>query len=95
MSSSEELTECVVCYIVATDTYSCTNENCLRLLCGECVARIKGNACPMCREENTIKPNKNVSNMIGRQKIICPKKCGKKIRRRSIDIHLTYCKTEE
>ena len=69
MSSSEESTECVVCYQVAINTHACTNKDCCRLFCGECVAHMKGNECPICREENTIEPNIIIAKMIDRQKI--------------------------
>ena len=39
-----------------------------------------------------MKPNKTVRKIVGEKKIKCPKKCGKNVRRRSMETHITYCK---
>ena len=88
-SSSDNEHDCVVCWQLAQDTHSCNS--CGGLICGKCAKKKPiQQVCPKCRSENAISPNPAMKQQIGRTKIKC--KCGKKVRRDDMPIHLKqYC----
>ena len=97
MSSSEDNDwACVVCYQLALDPHGCINPNCGRIVCLNCYKKKTIQLmCPICREKDSIKPNPALKRQMSLLKVKCKNKCGKRIRRRSINDHLKYCKIEK
>ena len=90
--SSDSETDCVVCYELAEfNTHACFK--CHKLICGKCIKKKTiQEACPHCTEKLGIRPNPTIEHLIACKKIRCPNKCGKKVRRRSVENHIKYCK---
>ena len=65
-SSEDNEFSCVVCYELALDPHGCVSPACGRIVCGKCAKKkaIK-DKCPICREEETIKPSASLKRLIG------------------------------
>ena len=81
------------CFIhkgILENPYQCTNMNCQKIFCKDCIVNYSGNLCPNCHTEKKIAPHTGLFLKIKTKYKKC-EKCEKYFEQSEIDQHLKNC----
>ena len=90
--SDDEIGECVVCTMIARNTFTCLECGCL--VCEEHVQRLQ--ECPKCRADKAkVVPCPGIRQMINKMTSKCKKGCGSRSKIKDLYAHEQECKGDK